>query len=200
MLTQTAGTSSPRSEDTVVCLGDCVNRGPDSKGVIDQLIQLNQRCNLICILGNHEEVMLECKTATHALDRWMYQGGMETLMSYGPRGNVSDIPDEHWQFLETFVEHFETQDYAFVHANYEWYLPFDEQPTSLLRWTSIDDSPPKEHVSSKKVVLGHQPGDIRDAGHFICIDTKFVFCDSLTAAELRLCVSSKSMAKTITAA
>ncbi len=175
---------APQPDDTIFCLGDCVNRGPDSRGVIERLMLLEKECKLVCILGNHEEVMLDCRHGHQGLDRWMYQGGMETLMSYGRMGTVDDIPDEHWNFLERFVPFYETDDFAFVHANYEWYLPFDKQPPDLLRWTSINDSEPRPHISGKKVILGHQPGPVRDQGHFVCIDTGCGFGGCLTAIAL----------------
>lgn len=48
----------PQSTDTIVMLGDCVDRGPDSRGVIETLLELRGRCELVPILGNHEEMML----------------------------------------------------------------------------------------------------------------------------------------------
>jgi serine/threonine protein phosphatase 1 len=183
-LSQVLRKIAPSLEDTIVCLGDCVNRGPDTQGVLDQLIDLERKCRLVCILGNHEEVMLDCRHDSRSIDRWMYQGGMDTLMSYGTRGSIGDVPKEHWEFLDRFVPFFETEEYIFVHANYEWYLPMDQQPESLLRWTSIDDSPPRPHISGKRVILGHQPGPIRNVGHYICIDTGCGFGGQLTAIVL----------------
>ena len=175
---------APQTQDTIVSLGDCVNRGPDSRGVIERLLLLEKECKLICILGNHEEVMLDCRHDNRGLDRWMHQGGMETLMSYGKSGSVTEVPEDHWDFLERFVDSYETDDVAFVHANYEWYLPFDQQPSNLLRWTSINDSEPRPHISGKKVILGHQPGPIRDQGYYVCIDTGCGFGGALTAIDV----------------
>lgn len=174
----------PTSLDTIVTLGDCINRGPDSRGVIEQLINLKEVCNLVCVLGNHEEVMLEARTSRDAQQRWKEMGGLETLMSYGTSASIKNIPDEHWKFIESFVPYFETEEYICVHANYSWYTPMNEQPALLLRWTSIEEEPPKAHISGKTVVLGHSPGEVRDLGFCICIDTGCGFVGPLTAIDL----------------
>ena len=101
-------------QDTIVMLGDVVNRGPDSKGVIDRLIDLKKQCKLVCILGNHEEAMLDARTNRHARSRCEEMGGFETLMSYGNEGRIKDIPEQHWTFLESFMPYHETDDFAFV--------------------------------------------------------------------------------------
>src|SRR5437588_178789 len=56
----------PQPDDTVVALGDFINRGPDSPGVLDSLIALKARCNLVPLLGNHEEMLLSA--LRHALE------------------------------------------------------------------------------------------------------------------------------------
>jgi serine/threonine protein phosphatase 1 len=56
----------PTSADTIVILGDCVNRGPDSRGVLDCLIELQQKCHLVPVLGNHDDMMLESHNDRHA--------------------------------------------------------------------------------------------------------------------------------------
>ncbi len=174
----------PTSEDTILFLGDLVNRGPDTRGVIEVVLDLRQRSTVICILGNHEEVMLDARFDPNAQGRWESQGGFETLMSYGSKGTISDIPDDHWDFIETFVPYFETDRFIFTHANYNWYTPMNEQPSSLLRWTRIEDDPPKAHVSGKKVIVGHSPGPVRDFGYCMCIDTGCGLGGALTAIEL----------------
>ena len=63
----------PRPEDAIVTLGDYINRGPDSRGVLDRLIKLSNQCRLIPLLGNHEQMLFEARrrTATH----WMLPRG-----------------------------------------------------------------------------------------------------------------------------
>ena len=50
-----------QQQDIIIALGDYVNRGFDSSGVIEELLALKSRCNLVCVLGNHDQMMLQCK-------------------------------------------------------------------------------------------------------------------------------------------
>ena len=89
----------PGPDDTLIALGDYVDRGPDTPRVIDQLITLSGRCRLIPLLGNHDEMVLELHEGAQGLDEWLNWGGRETLLAYGcdhPR----EIPARHIEFLE----------------------------------------------------------------------------------------------------
>jgi hypothetical protein len=78
-------TIDPAADDTIVTLGDYVDRGIDSKGVIDQLITLADRCRLVPILGNHEEMMLGAREGRSDFRFWMNCGGITCLDSYGSK-------------------------------------------------------------------------------------------------------------------
>ena len=169
-----------RPSDTLVMLGDVINRGNDSRGVIKQLMAVDEYCNLICVLGNHEEVLRR----PEAIEQFLSMGGDSTLESYGDLSSPQQIPRQHIEFICGFVPFFETPDFIFVHANYCWYMPMEEQPASLLRWTSIEAEPPKAHVSGKVVICGHSPGLVRDSGHCICIDTGCGFGGILSGLDL----------------
>lgn len=177
-------TIDPTPSDTLVMLGDYVNRGPDSRGVLELLLAWQGRCQLIPILGNHEEMMLDSRNDRHALQRWAFQGGDKTLDSYGVAATVADIPQTHWDFLASCQPYFETERFVFAHANYCWYSALPDQPTDLLRWTSIDESPPRAHTNGKTFVLGHTPGAVRDYGFYRCLDTGCGFGGCLTAMEV----------------
>ena len=91
----------PEADDTLVTLGDVIDRGPDSRGVLDTLIELGSICQVIPILGNHEEMMLAAIKSSVDLRSWVEFGGAETLESYGRGGRVDrarpvvvDRPDE----------------------------------------------------------------------------------------------------------
>jgi serine/threonine protein phosphatase 1 len=175
----------PTARDTLVMLGDYVNRGPDSRGVIELLLQLQERCHLVPLMGNHEEMMLDARHDIHAENRWRHDGGEATLYSYGKNPSLASIPATHWAFLETCHPSYETDDFIFVHANYSWYLPLDRQASADLRWISIEESEPKAHMSGKTVVLGHAPGPVRDLGFCRCIDTGCGLGGCLTAMDVR---------------
>ena len=80
---------APDSSDTIVLLGDLIDRGPNSSSVIATAIGLTAQCNVICVLGDHEELMLNAIEDNDALPNWLRNGGVETLQSYGWTGNES---------------------------------------------------------------------------------------------------------------
>ena len=90
---------APHGRNVLIFLGDYVDRGPDSKGVLDQLIGLKGRCHLVPLMGNHEEMMLEARKGRDNFRFWMQCGGGKTLDSYGCGRNMDLVPPEHWAFL-----------------------------------------------------------------------------------------------------
>jgi serine/threonine protein phosphatase 1 len=172
-------------DDTIVALGDYVDRGLDSKGVLDQLIALADRCRLLPILGNHDEMMLRARDGRDDFKFWMNCGGITALDSYGSTGRLDLIPAAHFRFLERCLSHFETETHFFVHANYRPDLPLDKQDDHTLRWLSLRDFVPGPHCSGKVAVLGHTPQpDVLDIGHLICLDTGCCNGGWLTALEV----------------
>ena len=157
--------------DTVVTLGDHVDRGPDSRGVIDYLITLRGRCNLVTLRGNHEIMMLRARHNRAALLEWVACGGDKTLDSYGATG-FADVPESHWRFLESTVPYHEAEGDFFVHANSCPDLPLADQPDYMLYWEFLSE--PSPHLSGRRMVCGHtsqKSGRPLDFGHAVCIDT-----------------------------
>lgn len=173
----------PTYQDEIVLLGDYVNRGPDSSGVIDCLQDLRELCELIPILGNHDEMMLDARKDQHAFDRFIASGGDRTMLSYKSKA-LRDIPDTHWEFLESCHDLYTTGAFAFTHANFCRYTPFSQQQSTILRWTGVDEMEICNHESGKTVIVGHSAGDsVRDFGTCVCIDTGCGFGGLLTAYE-----------------
>jgi Calcineurin-like phosphoesterase len=178
-----------RPDDQVITLGDYVDRGPDSRGVLDQLIALKRKGQLVGLLGNHEQMMLEARENPEHLREWLHCGGKSTLGSYGDifaDGQLDRIPKEHWRFLEDFcVDWYETDTHFFVHANAEPDMELDEQPVYILRWEMLFEARP--HCSGKVMVCGHtkqRSGLPRNWGCAVCIDT-WVYGDGwLTCLEV----------------
>lgn len=166
----------PEREDTLVVLGDCIDRGPDSRLVLDRMLELQKECHLVPILGNHEEMMLNYLDGRPQPDNWIVCGGDMTLLSY-PRKNLDGrVFPEHVDFIRTWGDYFVTEDHFFAHGAYHPKQAFGEQRWQMWRWESIRFDPPEPHVSEKIAVLGHtsqKHGEILDLGHLICIDT---FC------------------------
>src|SRR3954468_2873104 len=163
----------PRPEDTIVSLGDYINLSPDTRGVLDLLIDLGRRCRLVPILGNHDQMLLEARSGLHPTT-WLGMGGLATLDSYGEGREIALIREEHFEFLEHCLDYHETDSHIFVHANYVPDIPMAEQPVGMLRWESLRDTTPGPHDSGKTVIVGHtsqKTGEILDLGHLKCIDT-----------------------------
>lgn len=169
---------STQPADRIVTLGDYVDRGPDTRGVLDRLLALHAAGRLVALRGNHEQMMCEARRDRGALRGWLACGGRQALVSYSPTpagpGSLADVPERHWEFLENaLVDWHETETHFFVHANAHPDVPLDEQPDYMLRWEFFNDPPP--HVSGKVMVCGHSEqrgGEPRNLGHAVCIDTR----------------------------
>jgi serine/threonine protein phosphatase 1 len=182
----------PGPEDTLVTLGDHIDRGPDSRGVLDRLLALARRCRLVPLLGNHEEMLAAALGDLTALRRWLTMGGADTLRSYGwapggPRRTLASwIPERHRQFLAGCRPYHETATHLFVHAGFLPDLPMDRQPALALRWRVTDAQTARPHRSGKVAVVGHTPqrsGEVLDLGFLVCVDTNCARGGWLTALE-----------------
>ena len=71
----------PRPEDTIVFLGDYVSRGPDSRGVLQAVMDLRRHCQVVALRGNHEEMLLDARSAPESLATYVAVGGDAGLVS-----------------------------------------------------------------------------------------------------------------------
>lgn len=136
------------ADTTVILLGDLVDRGPDSAGVIKAARMWAEQRNLRFIAGNHEEMFLEAFDNLEALRHFLRYGGKETLLSYPvdraayTAAEIEEVqammraavPPEDLDFLRSFEDRIVVGDYLFVHAGIHPGLPLAEQQTSHLRW------------------------------------------------------------------
>ncbi len=168
----------PTKDDVVVTLGDYVDRGPDSRGVLDRLIELKSQLNLVCLRGNHELMMVDAYRGGRSEKKmWLGVGGVQALGSYGIHpgrsGSLEDIPVAHWDFLEKkLVDYYETERFIFVHATVLCGFEMSEQPNYALFWEFIGDS--MRHESGKTVICGHssqRSGEPKVIPGAVCIDT-----------------------------
>lgn len=162
----------PAAEDTLVLLGDYVDRGPDSRGVLDLVLELEGRCQVQPLLGNHEWMLLDAVQNPQVIGYWLECGGDATVRSYD--GKLSNIPAEHLAFMRRCKRYFEMPSHFFVHANYAADISLDEQPDSLLFWEHLHFHVPAPHENGKRAIVGHtsqKSGEILDLGHVVCIDT-----------------------------
>lgn len=166
------GGIQPQPDDTLVFLGDYVDRGPDSRGVIDQILALQRRCRVVALRGNHEIMLLGVLLRQLPADLWQASGGAATLASYG--GTLLRMPDTHLQFLSDLQPFHETDSCIFVHAGYDPNVPMDRQTERALYWQHLLRALPPPHCSGKRVFVGHTPqasGAVLAVEHLVCLDT-----------------------------
>ncbi|MEZ5940408.1 MAG: metallophosphoesterase family protein [Planctomycetaceae bacterium] len=163
-------------DDQIVTLGDYVDRGPDSKGVVDWVIERTLEGRCTPLMGNHELMMLEALAGRMPMHQWLGYGGRETLASYAQRGRTPHpdcVTESHLFFMSRQLRRiYETETHIFAHAFVESQIPAEDQPEWSLFWDRCDHMQP--HYSGKTVVVGHtaqKSGEPLNAGHFICIDT-----------------------------
>ena len=172
------------SADTVVVLGDIVDRGPGSRQVIERLLRLKEQCRLVLILGNHEEMLLDSLDRGVSMEAWLRYGGAATLFSYD--GEARKIPEAHLDFLRSGVDFWETAGEIFIHANLEPGVPLERQQPEWLRWTHISGKE-RAHPSGKRIFCGHTPqkaGEILAFEGWTCIDTYACGTGWLTALDV----------------
>lgn len=175
----------PKDDDTIVVLGDFIDRGIDTKGVIERLVELSTQSHLIVIQGNHEQMLLDAIEDRSKLRRWL-QYGESTLMSYGAE-TLESLPEEHIDFIRSTRDYFETPTHIFLHATYVPNLPIDDHSPLFLRWESFEPTRLSPHYSGKKVIVGHtrqEMGEILDLGFAACIDTGCYKGGWLTALDV----------------
>lgn len=163
----------PTREDTVIGIGDYVDRGMASSEVLETLIELVGKTRFIPLIGNHELMMYQGIFGGRSeFEFWFQHGGNATLASYG--GRMENIPQHHVSFLSHCVRFYETDTHFFVHANYLSDVPLDELPDETIFWQHLRTHTPDPHINGKVAVVGHTPqpdGDVIDLGHIKAIDT-----------------------------
>jgi serine/threonine protein phosphatase 1 len=186
------------AETTVVLLGDLVDRGPDSAGVIELARQWQRRRRVRILGGNHEEMFLRGFDELEIFRHFLRHGGRETVLSYGidrarflqatmeeAQQLMRDaVPREDIVFLAGFEDMVQIGDYVFVHAGIDPRVALDEQKPRDLRWIR---EPFLSHPDSHGpvVVHGHTISDEpEDCGNRIGIDTGAFMSGRLTALVL----------------
>ncbi|GAA4214091.1 metallophosphoesterase family protein [Sphingomonas endophytica] len=191
------------AETSLIFLGDLVDRGPDSAGVIARLMRLAQeRPRVRFLKGNHEELFLHALGgAKDALRMFCRVGGKETVLSYGVSRAEYDsldypqlaermdalVPPEHRAFLEGFEDLIVSGDYAFVHAGVRPDVPLDEQKPSDLRWIR-DSFLDHRGAFPKMIVHGHTiTPEVDRRPNRIGVDTGAYASGKLTAIGIEDC-------------
>jgi serine/threonine protein phosphatase 1 len=169
---------------TFVFLGDYIDRGPDSRGVIEYLIALQARLGdrVIPLMGNHEAIALAASEDTLSAFNWLSEGGDETLRSYGA-ATARALPAKHLAWLRSLRLTHDDGRRLFVHAGVDPEKPLDDQHDDDLLWIRepfLSDA----RNYGRLIVHGHTPTgggpDLRI--NRLNIDTGAVYGGALTAA------------------
>jgi serine/threonine protein phosphatase 1 len=193
-----------RPGDCFVFVGDYVDRGPDSRGVVERLVQFSGERECVFLLGNHESMFLDFlgwqSPDYFAGDAFLMNGGDRTLASYGyfdlddPIQENFELPKTHEEFYRSLKLHHRDGDYLFVHAgvgrdlvgeaDIDYALRRAEPEDLLWDRTSVD----LPHRLGVTIVYGHTPAPdfaVRwNIPYSIGIDTGAVYGGRLTAIRL----------------
>lgn len=188
---------------TVVLLGDMIDRGPDSRGVIDHLLQPPpEGIRRLALLGNHEDMLLRFLARPVESAAWLGFGGVQTLASYGiaavddgsedlpalARRLAAAMPAEHLAYLRALPVGIDAGRYLLTHAGAGPEVPISRQSKPDLTWArhgEIADLLPPADLGGRTVVHGHVPvaSPVMD-GWRINVDTGAFATGRLTAVRL----------------
>lgn len=190
----------PEADKTLIFLGDLVDRGPDSRGVIERLLALRESgVDARFLLGNHDELFLKAASGDVKATRFLTRvGGKDTILSYGVDAIAyqdasyaelaqifsREVPAAHKGFLASFENYIELGDYLFVHAGVRPGVELAQQAAVDLRWIRAEFLNHRDS-HGKMVVHGHSISDEADIRHNrIGIDTGAFATGRLTALGL----------------
>jgi serine/threonine protein phosphatase 1 len=151
-------------DDELFLIGDFIDRGPDSKGVLDYVTSLEHKgYNIRAVRGNHEEMLLESLTDERFLAGWLYNGAEATLNSFGidtglfvTTNSVKEIHQKYIDQMECLPYYIELKDYIIVHAGFNFHMkePYGDKQTMV--W-SRDMQFDAEKTAGRSVIHGHTP-------------------------------------------
>jgi serine/threonine protein phosphatase 1 len=183
---------SPGEDDELVFLGDYIDRGPASKGVIDRLLRLrHEGTRTVFIKGNHEDMFLDfLGLGGYFGEAFLYNGGAATLRSYGVESEsgaevAQVLPVEHLDFLRRLVSYHRVGDFLFVHAGVRPNRTLEQQTTQDLYWIR-EEFTEEKHDLGCTVLYGHTPyREARlDLPYKIGLDTGLVYRNKLSCFEI----------------
>jgi Calcineurin-like phosphoesterase len=178
-------------KDVLIFLGDYIDRGNQSKEVVNYLIQLKEQFrSAVFLLGNHEQMLLDYLRGDQN-SPFLINGGQKTLDSYFGKGRRPPhlapdpiFPSEHLDFFKSLVPYYELEDYIFVHAGLREGIPLEKQDLFDLLWIR-EDFYFSKFSFGKTIVFGHTPfPQPFKLNQKIGIDTGAGFGYKLTCVEL----------------
>jgi len=154
--TMVEGVMRLEKDDVLVLLGDYIDRGPDSPGVLDYLLALLATGYTVRpLMGNHEEMLLRAATDPFMRNLWLGNGGDLTLRQFGVDSSAK-IPRHYLDFLAGLPRILTTADYVFVHAGLDFQAddPLQETSEDFMLWERSWRARP-EKIGGRALVCGH---------------------------------------------
>lgn len=153
-----------RKTDQLFLLGDYIDRGPDSRDVLDCIMDLQLRGYKVQALrGNHEQLMLDAYNAigkagaAEALDCWIQGGGQATLRSFGV-ASPAQVPKRYWDWLAKLSYYIVLDDYYLVHAGFKLTGTDPLKDTDAMLWIRNWQKPElQQWAGSRLILFGHTP-------------------------------------------
>lgn len=167
-----------KKEDRLYILGDLIDRGVDSKGVLDTVTGLiEEGFDIICLMGNHEQMLLGASQNISHLGRWLLNGGEATLASFGV-SSIKKIPHKYLSFIASFQYFIETEYFVLAHAAVNMNIEDPLMDIDTLLWERNPESYLNlDWLGERKLIHGHTPtsrGEILSTieadEQIICID------------------------------
>ncbi|MGB9081418.1 MAG: metallophosphoesterase family protein [Desulfuromonadaceae bacterium] len=149
-------TLRPSPADRIYLLGDLIDRGPDSKGVLDFIFELRERgLSVASVRGNHEEMYLQAGLDLRYRELWKANGGIAALASFLADA-PGDIPGRYHDFLESLPSYILLEDFVIVHAGLNFDIPNPFLDTDAMLWTrsSYVD---RQRIGGRRLICGHTP-------------------------------------------
>lgn len=147
-----------KKSDKLIILGDLIDRGKDSKGVLDTILLMQENgFEIEILLGNHEEMFLESFKDSNNLNKWMLNGGDKTLQSF-LTSQIEKIPTKYIDLIKSFKTHLELENYILVHAAVNMKISNPFQDINTLLWEREPNNfLDLNWLGERKVIHGHHP-------------------------------------------
>ena len=143
-------------DDTIYCIGDYIDRGPDSKGVADTIISLRESdFRIFTLRGNHEQMMMDSESSMMNYSLWIQNGGNATLQSF-EANSYQFLPLQYRKFFEATHLYIEDESYIFVHAGLNFYETDIFEDKEAMLWVR-DFNPRQDVLGDRILVHGHTP-------------------------------------------
>lgn len=159
---------APKKDDTIVFMGDYIDRGKKSREVVDKIIDMKNACNCVYLTGSHEYAMLHAKSDEYYNYLFWNYGGDATAESYGGFDNIMKV---HGNFFNSLKFYYIIGKYLFIHAGVRIGVPLEEQSEEDMVYIRSAFYTKRHHLPYK-IIFGHTEFDSPQVQEDkICIDT-----------------------------